>query len=125
MIANYLDVNREQFNTLMELPIDGSLKMLNLLKFKSKVEGTDKTGVAVYKDYMIAANPFFIKANAKVTFIGTPQLMLIGPEALEWDKVLIVEYPSKQDFINMATNEDYPSHIRKQALEDSRLIFCK
>ena len=125
MLATYLDVDKNQFKAFLELPIEGSLKMLNLLKFKSKVEGTDQTGAAVYKDYMIAANPFFLKANAKVLFMGTPQLMLIGPEALEWDKVLIVEYPSRQDFINMVTNKDYPSHIRKQALEDSRLIFCK
>ena len=109
----------------MELPIDGSLKMLNLLKFKNKVEATEKTGAEVYQEYLEATTPFFAKVDAKIIFYGIPQFTLIGPEGLEWDKVLIVEYATKQDFVTMVTMKGYPSEMRKSALEDSRLIFCK
>lgn len=120
----YLDGTKEQFKQLMSLPIEGTLKMLNLLKFKPQVASSGKTGAAHYKDYMQAAQPFLASANAKILFYGKPQLMLIGPNELEWDKVLIVEYDSREDFIKMVTNKDYPSHIRREALEDSRLIYC-
>lgn len=124
MIETYLDATPDQFKAFMELPIDQPLKMLNLLKFKDQVEGTDKSGAEVYKEYMIAANPFFEKTNAKIVFMGNPQFTLIGPAALRWDKVLIVEYATRQDFVSMVTDKDYPAPIRKRALEDSRLIFC-
>lgn len=125
MIEKYLDGTREQFKAFMELPIDGPLKMLNLLKFKDRVEETGKTGAETYKAYLEATTPFFSKVNVKITFYGTPQFTLIGPEGLEWDKVLIVEYATKQDFVTMIKMEGYPSDLRKLALADSRLIFCK
>lgn len=120
----YINGSKSQFQKLLKLSDQGPLKMLNLLKFKSFVAGTDKSGAAVYQEYMKAAQPYFAAANAKVIFYGTAQLTLIGPEQKEWDKVLIVEYASKEDFLNMVMNPDYPSHIRSEALEDSRLIFC-
>jgi len=121
----YLDLTKEQFKAFMEYPTGEKLQMLNLLKFKDKVEATGKSGGDQYKDYLKAAAPFTIKANAKITFYGTPKFNLIGPKNdLEWDKVLIVEYPTKNDFIAMITNKDYPANLRKMALSDSRLIFC-
>ncbi len=125
MVERYLDISNDQYMAFSRLPIDGPLKMLNLLKFKEIVDITGKTGAATYKEYMAATNPFFSKVNAEIIFYGTPQFTLIGPTDLEWDKVLIVEYATKQDFINMVSMEGYPSEIRKSALADSRLIFCK
>lgn len=124
MIETYLDANKEQFKAFMALPVDGPLKMLNLLKFKSVVQASGKTGKETYKEYLEATKPFFAQVDAKITFYGTPQFSLIGPNDLEWDKVLIVEYASRQDFVKMVTMEAYPAELRKEALEDSRLIFC-
>ena len=118
----YLDLTKEQFQQLTQYPDGEPVKMLNLLKFKNKVgEGT---GAEAYAVYMKATEPFFAKANAQVLFFGTPQLSLIGPQENEWDKVLIVEYATKQDFLNMVTAVGYPADLRRQALEDSRLILC-
>jgi hypothetical protein len=52
--------------------------------------------------------------------------MVIGPEALEWDMVLMAEYPSRQKFLEMATDADYlrVHEHRAAALADSRLIAC-
>lgn len=52
--------------------------------------------------------------------------MVIGPERLEWDMALMVEYPSRQKFLEMASDEDYLSihEHRAAALADSRLIAC-
>lgn len=124
-MEKFLDLTKEQFKAFAALPIDAPLQMLNLLKFKEKVEGSDISGAERYKEYMKATVPFFAKSKAKVNFYGDAKFTLIGPQELEWDKVLIVEYANKSDFINMITTEGYPSEMRKSAIEDSRLIFCE
>ena len=124
-MEKYLDLTKDQFKAFMALPIDVPLQMLNLLKFKEKVENTDISGSDRYKEYMKATVPFFEASNAKINFYGDAKFSLIGPSELEWDKVLIVEYATKNDFIKMITTEGYPSEMRKSAIEDSRLIFCE
>lgn len=122
----YLDLTREQFKALHAFDAKGPLQMLNLLKFKDHVDETNRSGRDQYKDYMKAVIPFFEKANAVTKFYGAPIFTLIGPDShLEWDKVLIIEYKNKADFINMITAEGYPAEMRRIALEDSRLIICK
>lgn len=124
-MQKYLNAEKEQFVEFIKMPIDTPLQMLNLLKFKDKVEETGISGKEQYKNYMIAANPFFQKSNAKILFFGDAKYTVVGPKGeLEWDKVLIVQYDKKEDFVNMVTNKDYPSDMRTIALEDSRLIFC-
>lgn len=119
----YLDVTKEQYKSFMELPINEPLFMLNLLQFKKVVEEENISGKEQYKKYLKATQPFFEKANAEIIFYGNPQFTLIGPND-EWDKVLIVKYKNKEDFINMISTKGYPSEMRKKAIIDSRLIFC-
>jgi uncharacterized protein (DUF1330 family) len=124
-MEKYLDGTEEQLLEFMKLPIEKPLQMLNLLKFKKQVEGTNLTGEQQYNAYMKAALPFIKNTNAKVLFYGKANYTLIGPKGeLEWDKVIIVEYATKQDFTDMILQKDYPSEMRIAALEDSRLIFC-
>ncbi len=126
MTNTYTGVTPEQFQDFANLPSKGSFQMLNLLKFKGKVEETGMSGAEAYAQYMNAVIPFFQKSKAKVIYQGKPLFNLIGPNSgLEWDKILIIEYASKEDFLNMITAEGYPAKMRSQALEDSRLILCK
>ena len=120
----YLEATQQQNIAFYQMPIHTPLQMLNLLKFVEKT-ADGITGEAQYKAYMKAALPYFQQSGAKIVFYGTPKFTLIGPTELEWDKVLIVEYASKQDFLDMVMQEKYPSHLRKVALADSRLIFCE
>ncbi|QCX00876.1 DUF1330 domain-containing protein [Aggregatimonas sangjinii] len=122
---SYLEINIEQFNAFKQLPVNTPVVMLNLLKFKDVVTETGLSGEASYKEYMRQAAPFFAKANGEVLFLGKPRAMLIGPEdEYLWDKVLLIRYNTIVDFLAMVQAEGYPSHLRKQALEDSRLIHC-
>ncbi len=125
MKDTYTGVTPEQFQEFSTLPIEGPFQMLNLLKFKDKVVETGTSGAEVYAEYMHAVIPFFMASKAKIVYQGKPIFSLIGPHnTKEWDKILIVEYASKEDFIGMITAEGYPAKIRSQALEDSRLIVC-
>ena len=124
-MEKYLDGTKEQFMEFMQIPTDKPLQMLNLLKFKKQVEGTDLTGEQQYDIYMKAAMPFIKKTSAKVLYYGRANHTLIGPKGeTEWDKIIIVEYPTKQHFAQMVMQKDYPAQLRIAALEDSRLIFC-
>ena len=78
-----MEVNKEQLQALAELPEDQELLMLNLLRYKDRVEETGLTGETAYKQYMMAASPFFEKVDAEIVFFGSPELMLIGPEDQE------------------------------------------
>jgi uncharacterized protein (DUF1330 family) len=120
----YLDGTKEQFLAFMGSFGNGPVQMVNFLKFKEEVDG--KSGEEQYNIYMKAATPYLEKSGAKVLFYGQVQATLIGPaDTKEWDKVIIVEYPSPQHFAGMATAPDYPNHLRRAALEDSRLFACK
>lgn len=122
----YLDLSKAQYLEFMKFDIDEKFQMLNLLKFVDKVPGTELSGIEQYQKYMKAVMPFLIEAQAKVIYDGKPYFTLIGPEAYkEWDKVLIIEYATKGQFINMISSPGYPGDLRKMALADSRLILCK
>lgn len=123
---NYLRVNPEEFQRFKETIGNGPLVMLNLLRYKKRVEETGETGKEAYSNYLNAAAPFLKKAEAEVLYFGTPRHMLIGPMAEElWDAIILVKYNSFSHFVGMAMAEGYPSHLRERALEDSRLIHCK
>lgn len=84
------------------------------------------TGEASYKQYMKAATPFFEKIDAEIIFFGRPLLMLIGPEdETLWDDMLLVKYKNQSEFFKMTRAEGYPTKLREQSLQDSRLIYCK
>ncbi|WP_378174688.1 hypothetical protein [Aquimarina sp. SS2-1] len=125
MTNTFTGITQKQFHDFMEFEVDGPFQMINLLKFKDKVEETETTGAEAYAQYMNAILPFFQDTSAKVIYQGKPLFGLIGPEnTIEWDKILIVEYESKQEFIGMITREGYPADMRSRALSDSRLILC-
>ena len=122
----YTDVNLDIIKRLVSYPEHMPLHMINYLKYKDIDEVSGKTGKEVYAEYIERAVPFFKRINAKITFKGEPSMMVIGPEEEElWDEILIVTYATKRDFLTLIEMEGYPGHIRKQALVDSRLLFCK
>lgn len=121
-----MEVNKEQLQALAELPEDQELLMLNLLRYKDRVEETGLTGENTYRQYMRAASPFFGEVDAEIVFFGSPELMLIGPEDQElWDDILLVKYRNAGEFFKMTQAKGYPSELREQSLQDSRLIYCK
>jgi uncharacterized protein (DUF1330 family) len=123
---SYIEINKEEFKKFVELPMDTPVVMLNLLRFKDRVSETGLSGQESYKAYMKQATPFFAKAGAEILYMGKLQTMLIGPENEElWDKMLLVKYQTISGFLGMVQAEGYPSHLRAQALEDSRLIQCE
>jgi uncharacterized protein (DUF1330 family) len=94
---------------------DGPVAMLNLLDFKPG------GGAERYAAYGAAVAPLLERAGGRVIYAGEAATPVIGPS--KWDLVLLVEYPTRQAFLEMIGSEEYRAiaHLRADALERSEL----
>jgi uncharacterized protein (DUF1330 family) len=118
----------EQIQALVASADPEPFVMLNLLRFKAEADGIDEgiSGAEAYARYSVAAEPFLTGVGGRLLTAIQPQQSVIGPTESEWDLVLLVEYPSRAKFLEMATNPEYlqiHAH-REAALADSRLVAC-
>lgn len=106
-----IQVNADQFKELKHNPNDGTVVMLNLLKFKP--DG----GFESYLKYMQESNKYVEGVGGKMIYLGKPNELLNGGET--WDLMMLVQYPSRAHFLRMANNPDYLKihEYREQALE--------
>lgn len=130
---NYLDATQEAGKNFVQRGIEGPVTMLNLLRFRKVADyshaptldpGEAISGQAAYQLYMKHTLPFLEEAGGEVLFNGKGGSFLIGPEAEQWDLVLLVRHQSTAAFLAFATNEGYLAIAghRKAALSDSRLL---
>ncbi len=91
--------NTEQFKKLAANTNGEPFVMLNLLKFKK--DG----GREAYFRYIAESGPFVEGVGAKVIYFGKANELLNGTES--WDIVMLVQYPSRKAFLEMANNPDY------------------
>lgn len=115
MSETYIHPTQQQMADLQDTAIDGPVTMLNLLRFNP--DG----GAEAYARYGAAAAPFLEQSGATLRYLGNVAATVIGGET--WDLIILVEYPSKQAFLQMSGDPDYPAALRADALIDSRL-YC-
>lgn len=105
--------NQDQFQALAAKAKDNEAPfvMLNLLKFKAQ------GGREAYLRYIKESGPFVAGVGAKVLYFGKANELLNGAET--WDVVMLVQYPSRKAFLEMANNPDYLKvhEYRAEALE--------
>lgn len=109
-------LNKDGFAAFAERAGDGApLVMLNLLAFKP--EG----GRERYEEYGEAVAPLLEKAGGRIAFLGEPAAALIGEGS--WDLVVLVEYPTRQAFLDMIGSAEYQAvgHLRTEALTKGEL----
>ena len=112
IVLNSLRPTTEQMTMFLEFPDDKPIKMVNLLKFKSKAEyddqrKTDLTGEEAYAIYSNEVINHLAKVGGKIIFSGKVKGLLLGEVKDLWDLVAIAQYPNKTAMIAMFTNEDY------------------
>jgi uncharacterized protein (DUF1330 family) len=108
-------LNAPAFDELRSRAAEGPVVMLNLLDFKPG------GGAERYAEYGEAVAPLLARTGARVLHAGTAGAALIGPS--KWDLVLLVEYPTRQAFLDMLSSPEYLAiaHLRSEALERSEL----
>jgi uncharacterized protein (DUF1330 family) len=89
--------------------------MLNLIAFKG--DG----GQEVYGEYAAAVAPLLERIGGRIVFAGAPAPALLGEGS--WDLVALVEYPTRNAFLEMVGSQEYDavSHLRTEAVERSEL----
>ena len=112
---NTIKINQDQFRELLKNPNEKPFVMLNLLKFKK--EGGRKS----YARYIKEANHFVEEVGGKLLLLSRPKELLTGTET--WDLLMLVQYPSRRAFIEMANNAEYLKihSFREEALENAVL----
>ena len=121
----------EQFEALMAKKPEGSLYMLNLLKFRERAvyadgRATDLTGEQAYGLYGVAVRQIIEDLGGEIVFGGRANVLLIGDGDLEWDQVALVRYPSFQHFVDITQSEAYQEiHVHREAgLDHQILVNC-
>lgn len=129
----YLDVTQEVGREFFTKKSEGSIIMLNLLKFRELADYSESpelaptnkiSGKEAYQLYMKHTLPFLKSAGGEVIYQGKSHSFLIGPEDEKWDVVLLVKHKSAAKFLEFASDKGYLAGIghRTAALEDSRLL---
>lgn len=122
----YITASKEQLQELMAYPEDQAIFMINLLKFKEKIEELDKTGQELYREYGEKVAPILQKVGGAVIWQGKMQQTVIGPsDEVLWDELIVVRYPGRNSFFALFQDPDYPGALRTNSLDDSRLIMSK
>ena len=129
---NFTWPSSAQLEALNERAGDPSpITMLNLLRYRAEADYAGhpeaspcdgKTAYARYAEQAVACVESF---GGRVVFGGAAHATAIGPDDERWDDVLLVEYPSTQAFLDMASSERYQAfaYHREAAIEDSRLVL--
>jgi uncharacterized protein (DUF1330 family) len=89
--------------------------MLNLLALRA--EG----GRERYEEYGAAVAPLLGRAGGRILYLGEPGPALLGEGS--WDLVVLVEYPTRQAFLEMVASPEYQAiaHLRTEALTRGEL----
>lgn len=113
-----------------DAPADQPLSMLNLLRFReqaaysAELSAAPCSGRQAYAEYTRQVLPLLDAVGAAVLWQGQVHCALIAPPGEEWHSALLVQYPSKQAFVQMIHSAAYRAivHHRTAALADSRLL---
>src|ERR1700756_2357016 len=126
-MSGHIDPSKEQFAAFKDLPRDGAIHMLNLIRLRTRAaypDGRQATGLEAYRAYGRATMPIIKRLGAKQFWVGSFEQTLIGPADERWDLVFVMEYPSADALITMLRDPEYRQAVlhRQAAVEDSRLI---
>ena len=132
-MTNYLEPTWEAGRALMARQLQGSVVMLNLLRFRDVTDysanpalAPDKpiSGAEAFQRYIAHTLPYLRESGGDLIFLGSGGHFLIGPPDERWDVVMLVRQQSVASFMAFASHEAFLSGIghRTAALEDSRLL---
>jgi hypothetical protein len=129
----YLEPTQDQGRDFFTRRIEGSVVMLNLLRFRVAADysatpaltpGLPISGEEAYRLYMEHTLPYLTASGGEILFYGRGGHYFIGPTDERWDAAMLVRQSSVESFLNFASNQDYLAGMghRTAALEDSRLL---
>lgn len=103
---------------------DGPVLMVNYMKYRERAaykDGSDggRTGMEADDEY--APTEVLADIGAVVAFFGD----VTDPQGTGWDRIGIVQYPSRRAFIDMQSRRDFrDKHQHKEAGMDHTIVFA-
>jgi len=96
----------EQIQTLLAGPADQPVVMVNLLRFKPRADAPDEglSGEEAYRRYADQMRTFVESKGARFLWIGRVDAQVIGTGGEGFHMIGLVEYPSRQAFVAIATD---------------------
>lgn len=133
MNETYLMPTQEAGRDFVRKQIQGSVVMLNLLRFRKLADYSATpaltpnepiSGKRAYQLYIEHTLPFLTQSGGEILFMGESDGYLIGPTSERWDAVLLIRQNNVDSFLAFESNQDYMKGIghRTAALEDARLL---
>jgi hypothetical protein len=98
----------DQIAALLAGPPNQPVVMLNLLRLKPQADAPDAgmSGEAAFRLYMADMLPFVVKHGGRVLWSGRIDGQVIGSGAGGFQQAALVEYPSRQVFVQIATSDE-------------------
>jgi uncharacterized protein (DUF1330 family) len=96
----------EQIKELMSGAADTPVVMLNLLSFKPDADGGNEgmTGEESYRRYAGSMQSFVESKGGRFIWSGRVDSMVMGESDVDFQVVALVEYPSRQAFLEIASS---------------------
>lgn len=107
-VRNAVMPTPEGMQTFLAKDIEGPVSMVNLLKFKDEAEyadgrETDLSGAEAYALYGQDMTRWVISHGGRLLFSGPAHHLVLGEADELWDQVAIMEYPSKEAFVQIVS----------------------
>ncbi len=98
---------KEQIEKLLAGPADQPVVMINLLKFKPRADASegDASGQEAYGRYAEQMRKVVESQGGRFIWAGRVDSMVIGEEDPGFHVVALVEYPSRQKFLEIAGSD--------------------
>jgi uncharacterized protein (DUF1330 family) len=120
----WLDGNAAQMADFALHADEGPVYMLNLLKFEPAKGDGSISGAESYAKYGELAGPIVVKHGGILVWSGVPTQQLIGDMDYDWDLMVLVSWPRRQNLLDLTSDPEYEaiSHHRSSGLARSMLI---
>jgi uncharacterized protein (DUF1330 family) len=119
-----MDGNPADFARFAANADEGPVVMINLLKFRQGSLDGDGTGAQAYARYGELAGPFVERHGGRLIWQGQAREHLVGDTHYDWDVVLMVSWPKRQNLLDLGSDPEYQAiaHHRKNGLLRTMLI---
>jgi uncharacterized protein (DUF1330 family) len=131
-IDRSIDPTADQVRALRDHGRDGPVVMINLLKFRETAAYDDGEAISGVEAYARYQHAFTVTvgaiSQAEVLFDGPVDQVFIGmagaPET-DWDKALIVRYPTRGHFLAMMADPGYKLALRHRYAGLARTVLLQ
>lgn len=96
----------QQIQELLAGPADQPVVMLNLLRFNPQADAPDDdvSGADAFRRYADPMSEFVASRGGHIIWVGRVDSQVIGTGGEGFHMVALVEYPSRQAFLQIATD---------------------